>query len=62
MKRYRFYLLGNVVWCYLLHSLLAFTDVTFLFPSFCVVAEPLLPMPVLPDQLRPLVCSIDGVK
>ncbi|KAI6224542.1 hypothetical protein M3Y99_01385200 [Aphelenchoides fujianensis] len=45
MKRYRFYLLGNVVWCYLIHLLLAFTGFTCFFPSFCCIVEPVVPIP-----------------
>ncbi|KAI6238385.1 hypothetical protein M3Y99_00689200 [Aphelenchoides fujianensis] len=45
LKRYRFYLLANVVWCYLLHAMLAFTNFTFLFPSFCFVVEPVISLP-----------------
>ncbi|KAI6230139.1 hypothetical protein M3Y99_01091000 [Aphelenchoides fujianensis] len=62
MKRYRFYLLANVVWCYLTHLLLAFTNFTFLFPSFCVLIEPVVPLPfafVLPLFLLTEFCVLN---
>ncbi|KAI6224543.1 hypothetical protein M3Y99_01385300 [Aphelenchoides fujianensis] len=62
MKRYRFYLLANVVWSYLMHLLLAFTNFTFLFPSFCLVIEPVVAFPfasVLPLFLLTEFCVLN---
>ncbi|KAI6185090.1 hypothetical protein M3Y97_00667500 [Aphelenchoides bicaudatus] len=42
MKKYRYYMLNNVVCCYTFHVVLFFARPIALFPSFCIVMNPLI--------------------
>lgn len=44
MKKYRYYMLNNVIWCYLYHFGVFVTRPVLLFPSFCVIVEPIIPI------------------
>ncbi|KAI6211406.1 hypothetical protein M3Y96_00430900 [Aphelenchoides besseyi] len=45
MKLYRYYLINNVSWCYIYHTCTFGARPTFLFPSFCLILDPVLPLP-----------------
>lgn len=44
MSKYKFYLLNNILWCQGFEIILFIGRPTLLFPSFCVLADPLFPI------------------
>ncbi|CAD5218188.1 unnamed protein product [Bursaphelenchus okinawaensis] len=44
MKRYRFYILNNVIWCFIFDIGLFILRPTFMFPTGCFVMRPLISM------------------
>ncbi|KAI6170803.1 hypothetical protein M3Y97_01113500 [Aphelenchoides bicaudatus] len=45
MKKYRYYMLNNVLWCYIYHAGIFFARPVLLFPSFCIILNPMFWMP-----------------
>ncbi|KAI6219125.1 hypothetical protein M3Y95_01133800 [Aphelenchoides besseyi] len=44
MKKYRFYLLNTVIWCYIYHLIVFINHINPIFPSPCVMFHPILPL------------------
>ena len=38
-------MLNNVIWCYVYHFAVFAARPVILFPSFCIIIEPIIPMP-----------------
>lgn len=47
IKKYRYYMLQNVICCFIFLCAEFITNPVFLFPSFCMVFEPIIPLPAI---------------